>query len=131
MTMITEHMRAAMQGIIPSFIVTASADGVPNINYISQVYYVDEHSVAISHQFFSKSIRNLKENPNVCACIVNPTDARMWRLHLTHLRSETEGDLYDQMCAQLEGIATMMGMEDVFRLKAAEVFTLVDAELLT
>ena len=104
---------------------------MPNINYISQVYYVDDSRVAISHQFFSKSIRNLQENPQVCVCIVNPNDARMWRLHLIHSHSETDGDLYEEMRAQLEGIATMMGMEHVFHLKAAEVFTVQHTEKLT
>ena len=130
MARITTQMREAMQGIIPSMIVTASQEGIPNIAYISQVYYVDDDHVALSHQFFNKSIRNLQENPQVAVNIVNPYDAQMWRLHLRYSHSETSGDLFEQMAAQLEGIASMMGMEDVFKLKAAEVFTLSDVEML-
>ena len=128
MPQITEHMRGAMQGIIPSMIVTASKEGVPNIAYISQVFYVDDKHVALSHQFFNKSIRNLHENPYVCANIVNPDDCKTWKLNLAFSHSETEGELFEGMRAQLEAIASMMGLEDVFSLKAAEVFSIVDIE---
>jgi predicted pyridoxine 5'-phosphate oxidase superfamily flavin-nucleotide-binding protein len=126
--MITDDMKGAMQGIIPSMIVTTSREGVPNIAYISQVYYVDESHVALSHQFFNKSIRNLRENPYVCVSIVNPDSLQMWKLDLSFSHSATEGDLFERMRAQLEGIASMMGMEDVFELKAAEVFSIRHSE---
>lgn len=128
MPQITEHMRGAMQGIIPSMIVTVSKEGVPNIAYISQVFYVDDKHVALSHQFFNKSIRNLHENPYVCANIVNPDDCKTWKLNLAFSHSETEGEIFEGMRAQLEAIASMMGLEDVFSLKAAEVFNIVSVE---
>jgi hypothetical protein len=49
----------------------------------------------------------------------------MWVLDLKYSHSETESDLFEQMEMQLEAIASMQGMEDVFKLKAAEVFTLL------
>ena len=128
MARITEDMRAAMDGIIPSMIVTVSKEGVPNIAYISQVFYVDDTHVALSHQFFNKSIRNLQEVPKVCANIVSPIDIKTWKIDLVFSHSETEGDLFNGMRAQLEGIASMMGLEDVFSLKAAEVFDVVRVE---
>ena len=117
-----------MQGIIPSALVTCSADGVPNTAYISQVYYVDEDHVAISHQFFNKSIRNVRENPQVCVSIVNPESFMMWRLDLLFSRSETEGKLFEEMSGQLEAIASMMGMENVFKLKSADVYKILKLE---
>ncbi|MEO5907229.1 MAG: pyridoxamine 5'-phosphate oxidase family protein [Saprospiraceae bacterium] len=128
--MITEEIKSAMQGIIPSAMVTCAADGTPNVAYISQVYYVDEDHVAISHQFFNKSIRNVSENPQVCVSIVNPEDLTMWRLDLLFDHRETEGKLFDEMAAQLEAIASMMGMEDVFKLKSADVYKILKLEKL-
>ena len=125
MPVITEDMRVAMQGIIPSTIVTCSKDGTPNTAYVSQVYYVDGDHVAVSNQFFSKSIRNINENPQACVSIVSPENAQMWRLDLLFSHSETSGDLYDQMSLQLEAIASMTGMEDVFRLQSAYVFNVL------
>jgi len=120
--MIEEEMMNALQGIVPSCIITCSKEGIPNATYISQVYYVDNNHVAISHQFFNKSIRNIRENPYASVNVVNPEDFSMWKLDLEFLHSETEGNTFDKMEIQLEAIATMTGMEDVFKLKSSEIF---------
>jgi len=126
--MITEEMKLAMKGIVPSVIVTSNSKGVPNISYMSQIYYVDNNHVAISHQFFNKTIKNLQENPLACASLLTPDDFSMWNLDLEYSHSETEGNLFEEMEMQLEAIASMQGMEDVFKLKAAEVFTVLSVE---
>ena len=123
--MISEEMKVAMQGVIPSAMVTVDQEGVPNISYVSQIYYVDEQHVALSHQFLNKTIRNIMQNPKASVNILSPEDFTQWILDLEHSRTETEGDLFDTMSMQLEAIASMCGMEDVFRLKAAEVFKLL------
>jgi predicted pyridoxine 5'-phosphate oxidase superfamily flavin-nucleotide-binding protein len=58
-----DEIKPAMQGVIPSHVVTCSRDGIPNASVISQVYYVDADHVALSHQFFNKTTRNVRENP--------------------------------------------------------------------
>jgi hypothetical protein len=128
MANITEDIHGALQGIIPSTFVTCSRDGTPNVSYISQVHYVDDEHVALSHQFFNKSVRNFYENPFAAALVVHPETAQQWRFYLRYSHSETDSELFEQMSAQLEAIATMMGMEDVFHLKAAEVFEILSVE---
>jgi predicted pyridoxine 5'-phosphate oxidase superfamily flavin-nucleotide-binding protein len=61
--MLPDEIKPAMQGVIPSHVVTSARDGTPNANAISQVYYVDADHVALSHQFFNKTKRNIAENP--------------------------------------------------------------------
>ena len=129
--MITDDMRIAMQGILPSIIGTCDPDGIPNVVAISQTYYVDTDHVAISHQFFNKTIRNIQTNPNVCLVILHPSEVTRWVLHATHSHSETEGPVFDQMSMQLEAIASMIGMEDVFKLQAAEIFKVNSVECRT
>ncbi len=126
--MIQEEMMGAFQGIVPSCIVTCSNKGIPNSTYISQVYYVDDNHVALSHQFFNKSIKNIRENPQASVNIVDPEDFSMWKLDLEYLRSETDGTTFDQMSIQLEAVASMMGMEDVFKLKSAEIFQVIEIQ---
>ena len=65
------------------------------------------------------------QNPRASANILSPEGFTQWILDLEYSRTETEGDLFEQMSMQLEAIASMCGMEDVFRLKAAEVFKLL------
>jgi predicted pyridoxine 5'-phosphate oxidase superfamily flavin-nucleotide-binding protein len=129
MAIITEEIKAAMQGIVPSTLATCSADGVPNVAYISQVYYVDDEHVALSHQFFNKSIRNIRENPLICVNIVSPEDLQQWRLDCRFIRSETEGKIFEEMRAQLEAVASMTGMEDVFRLKSSDIYKILKLEI--
>ena len=128
--MITEEMKIAMQGFIPSCIATCDAEGMPNTTVISQTYFVDEHHVAISHQFFNKTIRNIKVIPRACIVITNPEEGNQWKMQIEYSHSETEGELFDRMSMQLEAIASMIGMEDTFQLKAAEVFKVNSVEFL-
>ena len=46
----------------------------------------------------------------------------MYGLEIEFVRSETEGDLFDDMDMKLQAIASMSGMEDVFELKAADIY---------
>ncbi len=122
MATIPADLIPALQGIIPSGLATADADGMPNVTYISQVFQVDDEHVATSRQFFNKTGRNLQANPRACTVLINPADGSYWRLDLRHLRTETEGDLFDEMEMQLEAIASMQSMEDTFVLAAADVY---------
>ena len=128
--MITEEMQMGMQGLIPSIIATCDAEGMPNTTVISQTYYVDETHVAISHQFFNKTIRNIRAIPKACLVITHPEEGNQWKMQIEYSHSESEGELFEQMSMQLEAIASMVGMEDVFELKAAEVFKVISIEQL-
>jgi len=120
--MLPREIQPALQGVLPAQIATLSADGTPNLTFISQVFYVDDTHVAVSNQFFSKTFRNLAENPYATVQVVHPGTVRMYYLSLRFERSETEGPVFDAMEMQLEAIASMQGMQDVFRLKSAYVF---------
>ncbi len=106
-----------MQGVLPSIIVTWALDGTPNATIISQVYYVDDTHVALSHQFFSKTHRNVRENPNVMAVVTEAETCATWALRLVFDHSETEGPVFDEMDMQIEAIASMTGMTGIFKLK--------------
>ena len=45
------------------------------------------------------------------------------------LREETEGRIFEEMRAQLEAIASMTGMEDVFKLKSADIYQILKLEI--
>jgi hypothetical protein len=116
------------QGVIPSIVATADAHGLPNVTYVSQVHYVDDHHVALSQQFFNKTRRNLAENPHACTEIYDPVTFQPYRLRLRFLRSEKEGPLFDSMKMRIQAIASHTGMEGVFRLIAADVFEVLRIE---
>lgn len=120
--MLPDEIKPAMQGLIPSTLVSCSLDGEPNATEISQVWYVDEIHVALSHQFFNKTHRNIRANPFAFAIIRNPENFQEWHLELQYDHSESDGDLFDEMDMKLEAIASMTGMSDIFQLRGADVY---------
>lgn len=126
--MIPEEARPTLEGVIPSVIATVSSDGTPNISYVSQVWFVDDRHVAVSHQFFNKTMRNVVEVPLATAQTFDPRTLDMWMFRLRHVRTESSGPTFEQMELQLEALASMTGTAGLWHLKAAEVFEVLAVE---
>lgn len=122
MARLPEEIKPAMQGVLPSKLATCSNDGVPNLATISQVFWVDQEHVALSFQFFNKTIKNVRENPRAQVFMICPQTWQPWLLDIRYERSETDGEVFDAMDMQLEAIASMTGMSGVFKLKAADIY---------
>jgi hypothetical protein len=125
MGILPDEIKAAMQGVIPSHVVTCSHDGTPNASAISQVYYVDADHVALSHQFFNKTVRNVRENPRALVWVMSPQTFDTWDLEVEFDHAETSGPIFDVMEMQIEAIASMVGMKGIFKLRAADVFRVI------
>jgi predicted pyridoxine 5'-phosphate oxidase superfamily flavin-nucleotide-binding protein len=113
-------------GAIPAVLATASADGVPNITFISRAHKVDDERVALSNQFMSKTARNLAENPRADVLLIDPVSFEEFRLSLVYERTDRRGHVFDRLRADIEALAAMEGMQDVFRLRAADIFRVVE-----
>jgi hypothetical protein len=124
-----EELVSCFQGVIPSPVATCSADGEPNVTYLSQVYFVDSKHVALSCQFFNKTRRNVSENPYATVVLQDPITFDSWRLVLRFLRAETEGPLFDTMAMRIQVIASHTGMAGVFKLISADVYDVLDCSL--
>jgi len=116
------------EGVIPAMMTTCSLEGEPNITEISQVHLVDDRHVALSHQFFNKTQRNVRENPYASVLLFAPRTFEQYRLQIRLDHSESEGPLFDEMAARLQVIASHTGMSGVFRLRSADVYEVVSAE---
>ena len=130
LTRLPSEIRPVLESGVPAIMVTCSADGKPNTTIISQVYYVDETHAALSFQFFSKTIRNVRENPRAYVCVNDIRGHAHWVLQLEFQRSETEGPLFDAMDMQIEAIASMTGMSGIFKLRAADIYRVLSVERL-
>ena len=128
MGVLPDETKPAMQGVIPSTVATCSIDGTPNATVISQVYYVDPDHVALSYQFFNKTIKNVRENPRALVWVMNPATFESWDLELEYERSETSGPVFDAMDMQIEAIASMTGMKGIFKLHAADIYRVISAK---
>lgn len=126
-----EEIRAVMENGVPVVLATCSADGVPNASIISEVTWVDSEHVALSFQFFSKTIRNVRENPKATLVLNDIAGNRRWVLRADYLRSETSGPIFDAMDMQIEAIASATGMSGIFKLRAADIYKVVSVDVLT
>jgi len=120
-----ESIRSCLRGVIPSPFATCSPDGTPNVTYLSIVHYVDPERVALSRQFFNKTRSNLDANPRSQVRVVEPETLREYVLDLRYLHTETHGPTFDAMRANTEAIASLTGMEGVFRLRGVDVHRVV------
>ena len=125
MATLPEEIKAAMQGVIPSHVVTCAPDGTPNATAISQVYWVDPHHVALSHQFFNKTVRNVRENPRALVWLISPQTLDSWDLEVEFDHAETSGPVFDALDMQIEAIASMVGLKGIFKLKSADIYRVV------
>jgi adenylate cyclase len=123
-----DAIRPCLEGAIPGVMATCSADGIPNVAYLSQVEYVDAGHLALSFQFFNKTRQNVLDNPEVELLVVHPFTGEIVRIQARYLRTETEGPLFERMKAKLAGIASHTGMSEVFVLLGADIYQVTGLE---
>jgi adenylate cyclase len=124
-------LRACFEGAIPAVIATAAGDGTPNVTYLSRVQLVDDERVALSNQFFSKTARNLVENPRASIVLIEPQTYAQYRLTLAYERTERRGPVFERLREDVDALSAIVGMQDVFKLRAADIYRVVDIEVLS
>ena len=122
MTIQLDAIRDCFEGVIPGTLATVSRDGTPNVSYLSHVQYIDHQHVALTWQFFNKTRQNLLANRRGMLAVIDPVTGAHYRLALEYQRTETAGPLFESMKARLAGIASHVGMTEVFKLLGADVF---------
>src|SRR5947199_698218 len=100
-----ESIMPCFQGVMPSWVTTCSADGVPNASIVSIVHYVDSERVAVTRQFMNKSRINLDENPQAQVIVVNPSNGDQFALGLHYLHTDIEVPLLDTLVATIVAVA--------------------------
>ena len=123
-----DELQRCFEGAVPAVIATAAADGCPNITYLSRVRYVDRERIALSNQFFSKTARNLAENPRASVLLIDPVTYDEFRLALVYERTERRGPVFDQLHRDIQALAALGGPADVFKLRAADIYRVITVE---
>lgn len=121
-----EEIETCFEGGIPSPFCTCSANGVPNITYLSVVHRLDSNHVALSFQFFNKSRTNLLENPRAQILVVEPATFRQFQLDLVYEATLTEGPIFERLRMNLDAVASQIGMSHIFSLRGADIFRVLD-----
>ena len=123
-----DDLSRCFEGSIPAALSTCSADGTPNVSYLSRARRVDDERIALSNQFMSKTARNLAENPHASLLLMDVISHDEFRLQLVYERTERRGRVFDQLRDDVDVLAALTGMQGVFRLRTADVFRVVQIE---
>ncbi len=123
-----EELERCFGGAIPAVLCTVAADGTPNVTYLSRAHRVDAERIALSNQFMSKTAKNLAVNPWASLLLADPITFNEYRLTITYERTDRKGQVFERLRADVDDLAAMVGMQDVFRLRAADVFRVTAIE---
>jgi predicted pyridoxine 5'-phosphate oxidase superfamily flavin-nucleotide-binding protein len=123
-----DDLRPACEGVVPPVLATADANGIPNVTYLSCAHVVDGDRIALSNQFFSKTARNIMENPRASLLLIDPRDYGEYRVTLRYERTDRHGPAFEALRRDVDTVAALQGMQDVFRLRAADVYRVVRIE---
>jgi hypothetical protein len=119
-------VRRMMEGVVPPVLCTASADRVPNVSNLSLCEYVDPLHVALSYQFLNRSRENVLATRRAALTLDDPYTGAGVALQIEYLRTETEGPVFERLRAKLMGVASHVGMEDVFHLRGADIYRVLE-----
>lgn len=109
-------------GVIPGAIATADSSGIPNITPVSQVYYLDDHHVAVPRLHSDKTSRNLDQTGAASIELYDPLSFQAYRLQVKLVTTETEGELFERMSTRIDAIASHAGMKGVLHLIGCDIF---------
>ena len=122
-------IRDAFEGVIPSVIATTDAEGMPNASYLSHVHYIDDHHVALSNQFFSKTAQNVAENGLATVMVVDALTGVQHILDLVFETSRTEGEIFDRIGTHLDVTSSEQGFAGIMKLRAVDIYRVEDCRL--
>lgn len=121
-----EAIRDSFEGIMPSVIATTDAAGVPNVSYLSHVYYVDSQHVALSNQFFSKTAANVRLHGRATVVVIDGRTSLQHVLDLVFESSSQSGPIFDRVSAQLDVMAGLQGKSHMLKLRAVDIYRVED-----
>jgi adenylate cyclase len=125
------ELREHIGGMAPPTVVTLDERGVPNVIHISHAMVIDKELLALSRQFFKKTLANLERDPRATLCVTNQRTFETHCLYRSRVRVETSGPAFEAMSARVDAIAAASGMTDIFAVKAIDVFRVLRIEQMT
>ena len=99
---------------------------MPNVSYLSLAEYVDPLHIALSYQFFNRSRENVLATRRAALTLDDPYTGAGVVLQLEYLRTETEGPVFERLRAKLMGVASHVGMDEVFHLRGADIYRVLE-----
>ncbi len=116
-----ESIRDCLEPGLPAPLATCGPDGTPHISYIQQVQYLDSERVGTSRQVSNRALHTLPASPFSQALVVCARTGEQYRLDLQYLHTDTNGEAFEAMRANLDAIASQLRIGPAFRLRGLDV----------
>lgn len=120
------EIEGCFQGVIPSYIATASAEREPNVTAVSIVHLLGPERVGVSCQFMNKTLANLQATGRARIAVIDPVTLAEYLLEASFDRLMESGPVFERMDATLHGIASQSGMSSVFALSGVVELSVQD-----
>ena len=114
----------------PAIVATASASGVPNITYLSLVHEVDDERLALVEPVHVEDIEERRGEPRASLILIDPVSFSEYRVTLRYERTDRRGPVFERLRDDVDKVAALSGMVDVFRLRSADIFVVEQIHVL-
>lgn len=98
--MLSFEVKNCLQKSVLCWLATADKDGMPNVSPKEMFTFEGDSTILIAHIASPNSLKNIKENPNVCVSVL---------------------DIFVQKGYQIKGIATIIGEKDAIFFAKADI----------
>jgi len=117
-----ENVMKAMEKSIPACIATASAEGNPNIVYVTYIKAIDEKTLVVADNKFEKTRANLNSNPRLSVVVLDPDTHKSYQIKCS-AQCYMEGDKYNEVVNWVHVKHPQMTPKAAFYLNVEEVYS--------
>lgn len=121
MAELTQQMLDEMKKQGTFSLATASKDGVPNVVPVGMLFMGEDGNVWIVDNFFDKTLKNLKENPNASFFVWNPEAKDSYQIKGT-VTIENSGADYEKAVAFAHAKKETLPAKNLVKMKVTEVY---------
>lgn len=121
MVKLDEKMKTAFSKVKIFPVATASKDGIPNVVPIGFCLLVDDETIWIADNFMSKSLANLKENPNVAVYVWGPDTGGCFQIKGKAAVIES-GEKFEKMKSIVHNAKPGLPAKTLIEVNISEVF---------
>lgn len=107
MAKLTQRIREMFEKQETVVLATASKEGIPNVVPVNAKKIIDDETILISDQFFNKTLKNMKDNPQIAITIWDKLEG--YQLKGT-VNIETSGQRFEETAKWIEGIGKSLNL---------------------
>lgn len=107
MAKLTQRIKEIIEKQETIVLATATKEGLPNVVPVNAKKIIDDETILISDQFFNKTLKNLKDNPQVAITIWDKLEGYQIKGTAT---IETSGKRFEETAKWIDEVANKLNL---------------------